>query len=40
MICAGGDGVAYSCGGDSVGPLVSTKANVPVLVGVVSWGFK
>ena len=39
-MCAGGDGVADSCGGNSGGPIVSTKENVPVLVGVVSWGFK
>ena len=39
-MCAGGDGVADSCGGDSCGPFVSTKENVLVLVGVVSQEFR
>ena len=40
MMCAGGDGRADACGGDSGGPIVSTRDNVPVLVGIVSWGYK
>ena len=40
MMCAGGNGRADACGGDSGGPLVSTRNDVPVLVGIVSWGYK
>ncbi len=39
-ICAGlPAGKADACQGDSGGPLVARPAGVPVLVGVVSWGY-
>ncbi|KAF5919571.1 hypothetical protein HPG69_000170 [Diceros bicornis minor] len=37
MICAGASG-AFSCQGDSRGPLVCQKGNMWVLIGIVSWG--
>jgi trypsin len=37
MVCAGG-GATDTCGGDSGGPLMTSRAGVFTLVGVTSWG--